>query len=230
MHLALIMFAVFAAHGWAEEKFTLADGRELIGTYDEARHLLSVVTPNGRAVIEVRLEQIKLRAPAPAGVGIDPPPISGHSESAPVVMRADRLEDEKEAKQKITLFMNARESCERNLTVTNSLQTEAKNLKELLKIAEDELEKSRGTTMEARHANDLIKAREEYNFEVRALDISKKNLLGDAERADALIAELSVLEARYSSGGGTLFTGARDIAEMVNGYRARMSRAAEQKK
>ncbi len=230
MRLVLIMLAVFAVQGWAEEKFTLADGRELIGTYDEAKHLLSVITPNGRAVIEIKPEQIKLRATVTAGVGIEPPTIAGHRESAPVVTIVDRSEDEKEAKQKITLFINARDSFEQNLTVIQRLQPKVDRLRDLLKITENELEKAWGTTMEGRRMNDLIKAREEYDSEARALDITKQNLTDDAKRGVALMTELYALEARYSLGGGTLFAGARDIAEMVNVYRERMSRAAEQKK
>lgn len=46
------------------ELFVIDDGRELVGTYDEAVGKLSVLTPNGYIVVDVAKERIVRRKPA----------------------------------------------------------------------------------------------------------------------------------------------------------------------
>jgi hypothetical protein len=76
---ALARVLIVAACAWtlpAEEveQFTLTDGREIIGSYDEAKGRLTALTPSGRIMVDVAKEQIAKRKPAVVPDYAGPPP------------------------------------------------------------------------------------------------------------------------------------------------------------
>jgi hypothetical protein len=70
--LALLVITVLLIQGWAaEEIFTLRDGRELTGDYDEVTHVMQVRVGKGHAQLTVRPEDIASRRPAQPEVPVE---------------------------------------------------------------------------------------------------------------------------------------------------------------
>jgi hypothetical protein len=79
MRSLVLLYFLSAVSGAAElEHFNLADGRSLVGEYDENNHILSVITSNGRIAISVLSQQILSRSPyleAPHSPGVSALPV-----------------------------------------------------------------------------------------------------------------------------------------------------------